>query len=283
MSIIDRLLTNVRLPPPISELPSDIEEVPCKYDPGRLCLQCKKCGSVSGTSREISHFFGCQYKPPEHAPAPYVMGVRRPPSKRINPELCECILQKEYAIISNNSVKTIVGTYGALPCIILCMRDRRNTNTILAHIDATTENPLEPFLSFPPEHSDVYMIGGTDGSRKDATGLLFGLKSGGYTLTFAHIIDDDSNAFAIDCLTGETWLNHEISMRDLPIAIDKGLREGRMIAVALGSGPLVSVKIPNKPAGAGAGAGATTAGGKRKNRRNTKRNYRKRRQTFRKH
>ena len=273
MSLIDGLLAKVHLPPPISELPSDIEEVPCGHNASKSCLKCKKCGNISGETRKIYHSFTCPYKPKQPVPGPYSMGTRMSPSTRINPELCECILQKEFAIISSNSTKTILGTYGAGPCIILCMRNRTNTNTILAHIPAVATNPLEPFLSFPPEHSDVYVIGVANESRETVTELLVSLRDRGYIVTFAHVVEDSANSFAINCLTGETWLNDEIHMSELPVTINKERREKMLPYVGVMVGPLVNISIPDKSMG---------VGGKRKNRRNTKRNYRKRRQTSRK-
>jgi len=266
MSNIDKLLSLVRPPQPISELPSDIEEVPCGHNTSKSCLKCKKCKSISGTSRQIHHFFNCPYKSKEPAPGPYVIGTRVVSKTHIDPELSECILQKEYATISNNSTKTILGTFGAGPCIILCMRDRRNGNTILAHIPALARDPLNPFLSFPPEDSDVYIIGGNNSSRLNVDKILIELKARGYMVTFAYIIDNEtSNMFAINCATGETWLNDEIRVSELPVTIDKQEREGNLFMRALTPGLLIQVNIPDKSKG----------GRKRKNRRSTRRIYRR--------
>ena len=198
------------------------------------------------------------------------MGTRIVSNTPINPELSEYILQKEYAIISSNSEKTILGTYAAGPCIILCMRDRINRNTILAHIPAAAINPLTPFLSFPAEHSDVYIIGGNNSSRTRVNEILNMLKDRGYSVTFAHIIDDDtSNAFAINCETGETWLDNQIGKSDLRVTVDKKNREENIEARAMIPSRLIQVNIPDKSEG----------GRKQKNRRSTKRIYRRYRKT----
>lgn len=275
MSVIDYLIPLVSPIAAISELPDDVEEIPCKYEPHARCLKCKQCGAVSGTSREIPHGFRCPYQAREPAPAPYVLGERLISKIRMNPDLCEAILQKEFAITSTDREKKILGTYGAGPCIILCMRDRTNTNTILAHIDATTKNPLLPFLAFPPPNSDVYIIGSENSTRTQLLELLIELRNRGYRVLFAHVIDNNSNSFAIDCETGETWLNQEVRVADLPVTIDKLNRERMMFYNVFNTIALIQVRIPYKAVG-------HTGGGKRKYRRSAKQKYRKRRQTYRK-
>jgi len=246
MSIIDRLLILIRPPPPIIESPDDIEEVACKFKPDKMCLRCKLCGNISGESRKIFHLFGCPYSLNHTLYGPYDLGERVHPTERINPELYEEIVSDQYAIISSNSTKPIIGTHGATSCIILCMRDRTNTNTILAHITNYTINPLEPFLRFSPENSDVYIIGGYSGSVQEMITILSKLKENNYTIRFAHIIDDDTNKFAINCITGETWLNKEVH--------DHVPTKAQQFAYTMGAlsnspKPYYQVKIPNKSSG----------------------------------
>jgi len=246
MSIIDRLLTLIRPPPPIIESPDDIEEVACKFNPNKMCLRCKRCGNISGESRIIFHLFGCLYSSKHTLYGPYVLGERIHSTERINPELYEEIVSDQYAIISSNSTKPIIGTHGAASCIILCMRDRINTNTILAHITALTINPLEPFLSFSPENSDVYIIGGDSGSVQQMITILSNLKEYNYTIRFADILEDANNKFAINCITGETWLNKEVH--------DHVPTKAQQFAYTMGAlssspKPYYQVKIPNKSSG----------------------------------
>ena len=250
MSIVDELLTVLPPPRPISELPSDIEDVPCKYEPTKLCLRCKQCDSISGRSRIITHSYECIYHQKKtDASPPYILGVLPQAQIPIDPSMSEAILQKEYGIISRNSVKSILGTYGAGPCIILCMRNRKTTETILAHIDASTHSPLAPFLMFSPEDSDVFIIGGANITREHLVRLLLTLKERGYTVTFANVIDDKANKFAIHCLTGECWLDDDVDVESIPVTIDEPLRVGTLVARAIGYGPLIEVKIPNKAGG----------------------------------
>lgn len=250
MSIIDKLLKVVPPLQAISELPSDVEEIPCQFAPGKLCLRCKVCGGSGGTDRNLNHYIDCRYKQPLQQ-GPYTMGRLINSQVGLNVRLSEAILQKEYGIISERSVKTILGTYGAGPCIILCMRNRRTTETILAHIDAGTLTPLAPFLTFSPEDSDVYIVGGDDSTRQHLTDLLRELRDGRYTVVFAHVIDSHANRFAINCITGESWIDGQIYVEDLPVTIDKEMRERLLFSRALGTSPLFELVIPNKGAGGG--------------------------------
>jgi len=203
----------------ISELPSDIEEVAC-HIPGRvLCLKCKICGFKSGTSRILDHYYSCKYKQ-KYKEGPFQEGVLMK-SHRLDASQSIAILQREYGIINSKTEKKIIGSYGASTCIILCMRNRNSYETILAHIDEMTLNPLKPFLSFNPSECDVYIIGGDIRTEIMVNHILEDLKSLKYTIIFAHIIDNKSNRFAINCLTGEAYINEEINpMVDLPIVYD---------------------------------------------------------------
>ena len=58
---IDYLIEKTKEVLKISELPSDIKEVECKHNNKPGCLQCNICGSISGTLREISHYYSCKY------------------------------------------------------------------------------------------------------------------------------------------------------------------------------------------------------------------------------
>ena len=245
MSIIERLLTLIRPPPPIKESPDDIEEVACTFRPDEMCLRCKLCGNISGSSRKIFHLFGCKYSSEHTLYGPYELGERVLPTEIINPELYEEILPDQYAIISSNSTKPIIGTHGAASCIILCMRDRTNTNTILAHITDYTKNPLEPFLSFSPENSDVYIIGGESGSVQQMITILSNLKEYNYTIRFAHILEEAKNKFAINCITGETWLNKQVHDH-VPTKEQIAYTMG---AISNSPKPYYQVKIPNKSSG----------------------------------
>jgi hypothetical protein len=269
MSIIDTLLPLVQPPPSITESLDDIEEVDCEYSPGRKCLRCKLCGSISGTSLKLFHLVGCPYQTKRTSYGPYILGKRIYGRNPINPELYEEILMDEYAIISSNSTKPIIGTHGAGPCIILCMRDRTNTNTILAHTTALTINPLGPFLSFSRENSDVYIIGGDSSSISDMNKILLGLKEYNYTVTFAHVIDQNANNFAINCITGETWIDTEVHYHQ-PTNDQKFKYTFR----AFSSQPrnYYEVKIPFKPSGGKRRFRGRTRHSRRSRRRSSRRN-----------
>jgi hypothetical protein len=63
---------------------------------------------------------------------------------------------------------------------------------------------------FPPDTTDVYIIGGNSQSRNLIINILELLAKFNYKITFAHVLDSTSNSFAINCITGETYLNNQI-------------------------------------------------------------------------
>ena len=119
MSRIGQLLY-VAAPPMItSELPSDLTEMPCKYAQVHLCLKCRICGAVSGTSRKITHSYDCRYAPKRDTGGPFVLGERRRAATEMTLGPSEAILQRECGFVSPYSIKTTLATYGAGPCVIL--------------------------------------------------------------------------------------------------------------------------------------------------------------------
>ena len=104
------------------------------------------------------------------------------------------------------------------PCVCICMRAHDGSLTTLSHVDAHTLNILGPHYMFPPDTTDVYIIGGDSDSHSHnlIINILELLARFNYKITFAHILDSKSNSFAINCITGETYLNDEIILtRDM--------------------------------------------------------------------
>jgi hypothetical protein len=64
------------------------------------------------------------------------------------------------------------------------------------------------------DYENIYnnnsIIGGDSTSRDLINNILELLARFNYKITFAHILDSTSNSFAINCITGETYLNDEI-------------------------------------------------------------------------
>lgn len=179
--------------------------------------KCSICGSTSGTLGIITHSYMCKYKSLNYH-GPFVEGSLTIPSQPYESSKTVRILQREYGIISKFSSQHIIGSSSASSCIILCMRNRVTTETILAHIDSMTLEPLKPYASFPPSVCDVYIVGGDNGSKTYVHRLLKELYQQGYSITFAHIIDDTENSFAIHCITGDTYVNTKIH---IPVSGDK--------------------------------------------------------------
>lgn len=245
MSRIGQLLCVVTPPMITSELPSDLIEHPCKNAPQHRCIRCKICGAVSGTARKISHSFDCRYAPKRELEGPFVFGERRRASSDITLGSNEAILQRECGFVSTSSVKTTLAAYGAGPCVILAMYDNQIRKAGLAHIDALTRDPVKSFLDFQ-RSSDVYIIGGGCHSSQTLTSTLTALRAHGFDVTFAHVLDANSNSFAIDCLTGETWLNCEVQLNKLQVSINKTFRERMLDFRAIAPGPLSIVNVPIK-------------------------------------
>ncbi len=118
------------------------------------------------------------------------------------------IMQGEYSIVvPNNTIKPILTSFGAGPCVILCMRDITNGRTMLAHIDALTIHPVSTFSGMfnDGEGVDVYIIGGDSSSRDSVHRLLLQLYLYSFIrIKFAHIIDNKSNSFARTAI--RTWV-----------------------------------------------------------------------------
>lgn len=240
---IDDLIQQTETVLKIAELPTDIKQVNCKHNDNPGCIQCVVCGSTSGTTLIIPHYYTCKYKVKETI-GPFTEGIRDVTTTRIDPSKSVAILQREYGIISSETEKTIIGTYGAATCIILCMRNRDNGKTILAHIDSLSIDPLNVFFEFPADKCDVYIIGGDDSTKPEVNNILKELKSRNYEIKFAHIIDGGSNSFAINCITGDTYVNDDINpITDLPPVYDVKIRELRMMQLPYNKTSLNLVKI----------------------------------------
>lgn len=141
---------------------------------------------------------------------PIVHGALRQYGTPIDYTKFHCIFQQEYGVITKTTDKHIIGSFGALSCVILCMRNRITFETILAHIDTLTLDPMEKFLRFPPNNCDVYIVGGNFESFTRVYDLLRTLQEHEYEVTYCHILDKDDNNFAINCMTGEVYLDEQL-------------------------------------------------------------------------
>ena len=143
------------------------------------------------------------------------------PITEIDVSKSEGVLQHEYAIINKNKEKTILGTYAAGPCVIVCMRNRETTDTFLGHIDTERgvriiENGRKINM-FPRKNTDVYVVGGDQGSKGLIKKILQSLNKNMYNIKFLYILwpssfkigDEIVEAkganFGINCITGETY------------------------------------------------------------------------------
>lgn len=185
----------------------DIKVIQCEHDKTQTCVQCLKCNSVSGTLRIINHRYTCKYSQSKRD-GPFVEGSVKPSLLPLDSSRCVTVLQREYGIVCKESLKPIIRSFGAFTCVILCMRNRQTTETILAHIDANTLNPLEPFLHFPPDLCDVFVVGGEKSSIDEVNSLLLQLLEQNYSITYANIIDENENMFAINSVDGSVYCHN---------------------------------------------------------------------------
>ena len=240
----------VRVTEPIQQVvesSADIEEVNCVHNDKPGCLKCKLCGKISGTSRELSHKYKCKYNTiSKEIRGPFQVG-KVSYTDKIDSSKSVGILQREYGIVNNETPQKIIGTNGTNSCVILCMRNRETYDTILAHIDNSTNDPLSVFSTFLPDKCDVYIIGGNESSKGLLHDILIKLKQLKYKITFAYIQDDSrirGNRFGINCITGETYINDDInSLVDFPLVYDIDIRELRMGIIYTFRGPLEKVAI----------------------------------------
>tara|TARA_B110000208_G_C11798478_1_gene440726 strand:- start:463 stop:1197 length:735 start_codon:yes stop_codon:yes gene_type:complete len=229
----------------IQEDKNDIENVISEFNGKKYdCIKCKLCGITSGTLKIIGHTYLCKYNK-NNLYGPFISGDLNKKKDKFDNLNSIGILQREYGIINKNSSKQIIGSYGAGPCIILCMRNRNTTETYLAHIDSLTLKYLELFMSnFPPKYTDVYIVGGNDLSKKQINILLINLNFYKYTIKYAYIFDDNTNNFAINCITGDFYINDEINPKiDLPLIFENNLRMTLLMTVYIKKSELYKVNI----------------------------------------
>jgi hypothetical protein len=198
-----QILHAIKKPARLTELPDDIEVI------SDVQHRCRICKALSGSLLVIPHSYNCMYNNSTNLKQ-FIFGERTPNKSPIDPSKCLPVLQRQSGCISNITKYTTIGTYGLGPCICICMRARDGTLTALSHIDGLTEDILGPYYMFPPDATDVYIIGGDSTSRDLINNILELLDRNNYKITFAHILDSKDNSFAINCITGETYLNDEI-------------------------------------------------------------------------
>lgn len=222
---------------PIIEDPNDIE---CHNN----VITCKICGGESGTLKIITHLYyknnyeiiPCIYKNiSTNYYNPIIIGNYNKPRYKINSNIAEGLLQREYTIINSNNSTKIIGTYGCGSCIIVCLRNRITTNTFLCHLDSLTINYKDHFYNFNPDETDVFIIGSDSSAINILYILLKHLDDMNFKITFAHVIDNNTNSFAINISTGDIYLNDDISnpYYDLPIKTYYKYRYNRMLSSLL--------------------------------------------------
>ena len=210
MCSFEDFLEHISPIPPIQEDPSDVKIVKSKHDGTSDCLECLLCGTVSGTLKLLSHSVSCKYHQTQvSGPCEFGSIVSR--NEVLEVENFGMVLQGEYGSIDKHSSTKSIGSFGASSCLILCLRDRVTTKTILGHIDASSQSPLCFFKTIPPENCDVYAVGGDMSSQKRIWEILTGLKTSGYVLKYGCVLNDVNQAFAINCETGDVCTSSSIS------------------------------------------------------------------------
>ena len=205
---------------------------------------CKICGGTSGTLKIITHLYykqngkiiPCIYKIIDtDYYTPIIIGNYNKSRSRIDSNIAQGLLQREYALINSDNSTKIIGSYGAGPCIIMCLRNRITTLTFLCHLDLLTIDYKHHFYKFEPNDTDVYIIGCDRSTIHILHKLLTILDNMNFKITFAHVIDDILNSFAINTVTGDIYLNEELfnPLNNLPIKSDYKYRYNRMLSFLL--------------------------------------------------
>lgn len=205
---IDKLIQKTKPVKRKVEKPEHIELFNNKYGE---CNKCNLCGGQSGTLKIIPHTYKCMYYINE-TNGPFIVGNIKNNSN-IDTVKILTILQREYGEIDKTTEKSIIGSYGAGPCFIICMRNRFTYKSTLAHIDALTQNPLEPFEHYEPNQTDVYIIGGDNSSKTQIHDIIISLKEKKHDIKYANIITNISNIFATDCISGKIYMDDNINIQ----------------------------------------------------------------------
>lgn len=227
--VIDELINKTENSNITSEKPEDIEKVLCRNGK-EGCIKCKLCNAISGDLKIIPHNFGCKYNQ-QNTREPIIKGNRIISRNLMDSSISVAILQREYGIVNNQTHKKIIYSYGAGPCVILCMHDIATHQAILAHIDSLTIEPLNNFRTFLPENCNVYIIGGDNSSKLLINYILKELKRHNYKIKFAHVKDNNrTNSFGINCMTGETYLDN--SVIENPLSEEENQRQSDFTKIA---------------------------------------------------
>lgn len=198
------------------ENPDDLEKI-FREKFGDYVMKCKICGCQGGSSMNVPHYYNCKYSPVKTKKQDTVMYIPDnlknlivyPKSNSIFP-----VMQRELA--ESTDKYSIIGTFGAGPCIIVAMRDPKNKKTMLAHIDSLTKNPLRDFfVSFEESKKvHVYLCGGDNSNKEQASTIIKELyeryirEEKKYIVVYCHLIDHTTNNFGINSDTGEIYPNN---------------------------------------------------------------------------
>jgi hypothetical protein len=213
---LDELIDLTRVPSPIIMSSTDV----LKKDG---FIQCKQCLARSGTNMIIEHYYNCKYAIPQLR-GPFEYGKMQSSTVQIDPDLSEGVLQREYAEINKDSKIKWIGSVGAGPCVIVCVRDPITTRTVLAHIDSITIDPFSILNLFNKESAQIYVIGGDNSSRDMVHKILSYLCTNKWTIKFAHVIASSPCNFAINGETGSIYLNNYVHNINVNIDTEDRLR-----------------------------------------------------------
>jgi hypothetical protein len=133
--------------------------------------------------------------------------ISKPKNILTEPPFIFTISQREYFI--GTTENPIIGTYGLVPCICICMRDPVQQKTMLAHIDSLTIDPLQYFFNYfdslKSTNIDVFIIGADIYSKSQLEDLILQINSKSkYKIQYIWALGNgQSKSFGINTLTGE--------------------------------------------------------------------------------
>lgn len=142
-------------------------------------------------------------------------------------ETC-AVLQHEYAITTSNSIKPVLATYGAGPCLIIAIYDEESKKAVLTHVDSATHlDSLNRLLKMMnPSSSSVHLCGGDMSSQDMCMDIVELIESNGFKISNSDIVRSgfcfDSASLAIDARTGSIY--SPVSPKHLETGKDQEIR-----------------------------------------------------------
>lgn len=121
------------------------------------------------------------------------------------------VLQHEYAIAKETSIKPVLASFGAGPCLIVALYDTKNKVAVLSHVDSCTDLtslPKNLFSEISIESTVAHLFGGQESSKEMCLQILDLIERRGIKIENLDIVrgfGEDAASLAIDVRTGRVY------------------------------------------------------------------------------